>query len=60
MGEVKTAAVYARVSTRKGQDVELQVRELREYCRRRGWKITGEYVDHGVSGSKDTRPALMP
>jgi DNA invertase Pin-like site-specific DNA recombinase len=52
-------AVYARVSTSdKGQDPEMQLRELREYCERRGWTITSEYVDVGVSGSKDSRPEL--
>lgn len=25
---------------------------------RRGWEITGEYTDRGVSGSKDSRPSL--
>src|SRR5437016_5705000 len=52
-------ALYARVSTSdKGQDPEMQLRELREYCERRGWTIIGEFVDHGVSGSKDSRPLL--
>ena len=38
-------ALYARVSTSdKGQDPEMQLRELREYCDRRGWQIVGEYV----------------
>jgi DNA invertase Pin-like site-specific DNA recombinase len=36
----------------------MQLRELREFVERRGWQITGEYVDRGVSGSKDRRPAL--
>jgi DNA invertase Pin-like site-specific DNA recombinase len=36
----------------------LQVRELREYCERRGWQIVGEYVDAGISGAKDSRPEL--
>jgi DNA invertase Pin-like site-specific DNA recombinase len=46
-------ACYARVSTAdKGQDPEMQLRELREYCERRLWTITGEFVDIGVSGSK--------
>jgi hypothetical protein len=31
--------------------------ELREYAQRRGWDVV-EYVDRGVSGSKDRRPAL--
>jgi len=52
-------ALYARVSTAdKGQDPQMQLRELREYCERRNWTITSEYVDVGVSGSKDSRPEL--
>ncbi|MDA8240917.1 MAG: recombinase family protein [Nitrospiraceae bacterium] len=61
--EMKTegirAALYARCSTHeKGQDPELQLQPLREYCQRRGFTITGEYVDNGVSGTKDRRPQL--
>jgi DNA invertase Pin-like site-specific DNA recombinase len=52
------AALYARVSTLNGQDPEMQLRELREYCARRGWTIAGEYVDRGISGSKERRPQL--
>ena len=52
-------AIYARVSTaNNGQSPEMQLRELREYCERRGWEAVGEYVDVGVSGSKDSRPEL--
>ena len=52
-------ALYARVSTSdKGQDPQMQLRELREYCQRRDWTIAHEYVDVGVSGSKDSRPEL--
>jgi DNA invertase Pin-like site-specific DNA recombinase len=53
------ASIYARVSTTNhGQDPSVQTRELREYCERRGWEISGEYVDAGISGSKDSRPEL--
>ena len=52
------AAVYARVSTNNGQNPEMQLEELRAYCKRRGWEIAGEYVDTGISGSKERRPAL--
>jgi DNA invertase Pin-like site-specific DNA recombinase len=53
------AAVYARVSTiGHGQDPSMQTRELSEYCVRRGWTMFGSYVDNGVSGKKDSRPAL--
>ena len=51
-------ALYARVSTQNGQHPEMQLTELREYASRRGWAVAGEYVDEGVSGSKDSRPAL--
>jgi|SRR5580700_2132540 DNA invertase Pin-like site-specific DNA recombinase len=52
-------ALYGRVSTTdKGQDPEMQLRGLREYCQRGGWEITGEYVDTGESGAKDSRPEL--
>jgi len=52
-------AIYARVSTaNSGQDPSMQTRELREYADRRGWKLAGEYVDIGISGSKEKRPEL--
>ena len=51
------AAIYARAST-NGQDPEMQLREVREYCTRRGWQVSGEYVDRGISGSKEHRPEL--
>ncbi len=53
------AAIYARVSTvNMGQDPTMQTRELEEFCQRRGWHITGRYVDQGVSGANDSRPEL--
>lgn len=48
--------IYARVSTVE-QTSENQLLELRRYVSARGWTAT-EYVDHGVSGAKDRRPAL--
>jgi DNA invertase Pin-like site-specific DNA recombinase len=48
-----------RVSTSNGQQSpEMQTRELREYAERRGWTVAGEFVDSGVSGSRDRRPQL--
>jgi DNA invertase Pin-like site-specific DNA recombinase len=51
------AAIYARVST-TDQTCENQLLELRQYCKARGWSIWAEFIDNGVSGSKDRRPAL--
>src|SRR5215813_1667467 len=50
------AAIYARVST-LDQTPENQLQELRRYVEARGWTAV-EYVDQGVSGSKESRPAL--
>jgi putative DNA-invertase from lambdoid prophage Rac len=50
------AAIYARVST-TDQTCDNQLLELRRYCAARGWQAV-EYVDTGVSGAKDRRPAL--
>jgi DNA invertase Pin-like site-specific DNA recombinase len=53
------AAIYARVSTiGNGQSPEMQLREFSEHCERRGWAVAGEYVDVGISGTKDRRPEL--
>ena len=53
------AALYARVSTTNhGQDVGLQLEELRQLAQQRGWTIVGEFVDEGVSGTTTSRPAL--
>ena len=53
------AALYARISTlNHGQDPEVQLRELRDYCQRRRFIVINEYVDKGISGSREKRPAL--
>ena len=50
------AALYGRVST-TDQTAENQLGELRGYAQARGWSAA-EYVDDGVSGAKERRPAL--
>jgi len=52
----RESALYARVST-LDQQPENQLAELRRYVAARGWTAV-EYVDPGVSGAKDRRPAL--
>ena len=52
----RRAAIYARVST-LDQTTENQLTEVRGYILTRGW-MAREYVDDGVSGSIESRPAL--
>src|SRR6516225_8667936 len=56
---MRRAALYMRVSTKgHGQTTDTQALALREYAERRGFEVAGEYRDEGISGSKDSRPAL--
>ena len=56
---MKRVALYARVSTKNnGQDPETQLLALREYASARRFEVFDEYVDVGISGAKETRPAL--
>jgi DNA invertase Pin-like site-specific DNA recombinase len=55
---ITLVALYARVSTLNNQDPEMQLSELREYAGRRGWQIVQEFTDQGVSGCRESRPAL--
>jgi DNA invertase Pin-like site-specific DNA recombinase len=50
-------ALYSRCSTSE-QNTSMQVDELRAYCQRRQWDIAEEFTDSGVSGAKESRPAL--
>src|SRR5215467_3549712 len=56
-GETLKVALYSRVSTSE-QNATMQLEELRAYCQRRQWEIAEEFTDAGVSGSKESRPAL--
>jgi DNA invertase Pin-like site-specific DNA recombinase len=50
------AALYARVST-DAQTTDNQLLELRDYALRQNWTTT-DYIDQGISGSRESRPAL--
>ncbi|MEJ1929569.1 recombinase family protein [Nostoc sp. NIES-2111] len=52
--ETVKAAIYARVSTHKQEDLN-QLRELREFASNSKWEIAREYVDHAVSGARSDR-----
>ena len=42
--QIRSVALYARVSTSdKGQDPQMQLRELRAHAQVQGWTIPGEY-----------------
>lgn len=49
--EVKRVALYARVSTRDRQEVTNQLRQLREFAGKQGWKLMAEYIDKESGGT---------
>jgi len=47
-------AIYGRVSTRdKGQEVENQLVQLREFAGRQGWQVVAEYLDQASGSTSD-------
>lgn len=57
--EAVKVAAYARVSTNNHhQDPEVQLRDIRAFCQYKGWEIVETYIDKGISGTKQSRPAL--
>lgn len=48
-------ALYVRVSTDK-QEVDNQLKDLRDFCNKKNWNIIQEYIDFNVSGKLDKRP----
>jgi DNA invertase Pin-like site-specific DNA recombinase len=54
---MKKAAIYARIST-PDQHLENQILDLRKLAAQRGFEITREYCDRGISDSKARRPGL--
>jgi DNA invertase Pin-like site-specific DNA recombinase len=55
--QTKTVALYVRVST-MDQNTESQVRALTEWCAKQGIINYKIFEDHGISGAKESRPAL--
>jgi DNA invertase Pin-like site-specific DNA recombinase len=50
--------IYGRVSTSE-QNIESQLIPVRQYIQSQdGWRVTGEFLDVGISGRKDKRPRL--
>jgi DNA invertase Pin-like site-specific DNA recombinase len=52
----RRVALYARVST-SDQAPENQLGPLEAFAQARGWEAT-RFIDHGVSGAREKRPAL--
>ncbi|OFZ55760.1 MAG: hypothetical protein A2428_03690 [Bdellovibrionales bacterium RIFOXYC1_FULL_54_43] len=52
------ASAYVRVSTLLGQDPGIQVAAIQQAAEARGFTLVSEHVDEGVSGTKESRPAL--
>ena len=51
---ITRTAIYARVSTKdKGQEVENQLRQLRDFAALQGWAISREYIDHETAKTGD-------
>lgn len=48
---------YCRVSLAQ-QNSELQITNIKEFCGNRGLDLKNIYLDHGVGGSKESRPQL--
>jgi site-specific DNA recombinase len=57
------AAIYARVSSQeqaeRDNSIPAQIRLIREYCTKNGISIHDEYIDEGISGQKENRPAFQ-
>lgn len=57
------AALYVRVSTedqaREGFSIPAQIKALREYCYKNDIKIFNEYIDEGISGTREDRPQFQ-
>ena len=52
------AVIYARYSSsgQKEESIEGQIRECREYAKRNGLTVVGEYIDKAMTGRSDHRP----
>ncbi|MFT9495498.1 recombinase family protein [Anaerosolibacter sp.] len=57
------AAIYARVSTEdqanRDNSIPAQIRAIREYCKKNNLAIYEEYIDEGIFGQKEDRPAFQ-
>ena len=56
-------ALYARVSTVRQAEKDLsipdQIRQMKEWCKAKGYKVGVEYVEAGASGTDAKRPVFQ-
>jgi len=59
---ITKAVIYCRFSPRRNAEEcesnETQLHYCREYCKKQGWKIVGEYSDESLSGDDLDRPGM--
>ena len=55
-----TAVIYARYSSsnQREESIEGQIRICTEYAKKKGYKITNQYIDRAMTGKNDNRPAF--
>ena len=57
------AALYLRVSTGRQADNDLSIpdqrRQAKAYCASRGWEMSPNYVEPGLSATDDRRPEFQ-
>jgi len=53
----RRAGIYLRVS-KDAQTTDNQRNDLERVAEQRGWDVVEIYLDHGISGKRDHRPAL--
>jgi DNA invertase Pin-like site-specific DNA recombinase len=59
LNRLMRVAIYARVSTDdKGQDVENQLMQLRDYCKAKNYTIVKEYTEYITGTGKKRRPVF--
>ena len=59
----KQVALYVRVSTTRQalNDISIpdQIKQAKDYCRKKGWQITNTYIEPGASARSDKRPQFQ-
>jgi DNA invertase Pin-like site-specific DNA recombinase len=56
---MEKVALYARISTNNlNQNVDRQLHEVRDFCKKMQYEIVEEYVDEGYARTTRNRPAL--